>query len=267
MLLTALTGMSLTPSIYWDPYTIFFGLLGIGLAASSAGMLNQILEVGLDTQMHRTRSRPLVQQKNLHQHAKQLCFFLALSSAIILISFTNLLTVILTSIAMLGYSWFYTQILKPNTSQNIVIGGLFGAMPPLLGWCALEGSISYQPLILVTIIYTWTPPHFWCLALAKLEDYQRNQIPMLPVIYGTPYTQTHIICYSILLILITQLPYLTQMSGVFYAITANLANIYLMRKMIQVRNSKNPKIYLSGFLASNFYLAALFLIIMIDQCL
>ena len=169
--------------------------MGIAFAAFASGMLNQILEQDIDKKMRRTQNRPLAQNRISSSNAIKACIGFSILSCIILILFTNQLTLYLTALSMLGYSWFYTRVLKPNTSQNIVIGGLFGAMPPLLGYCALTNEITAPPLIMVAIIYTWTPPHFCCIALTKVDEYQENNIPMLPVTHGIHYTKVSILTY------------------------------------------------------------------------
>jgi protoheme IX farnesyltransferase len=265
MLLTTLVGMLFTPPIFWNYTAAIAGMIGIACAAYSAGILNQILEKNLDQQMQRTQRRPLAKGSIRMTHASILCAALALTSILILYRYTNLLTLLLTSISMLGYSWFYTQILKPNTSQNIVIGGLFGALPPLLGWSALTNTISAQPLVLVAIIYTWTPPHFWCLALTKIDDYQKANLPMLPNTHGVEYTKISILCYSVLLMICTQLPFLLHMVSIYSWLLINILNATLVYMVYQVYTHDSPKVFLRGFLFSNLYLATLFMIMTCDR--
>lgn len=265
MLVTAVVGMSLAPSNYWRYDLCLFGILGIGLAACAGGICNQILEQHIDAKMRRTQHRPLVKDQISPQAASLIFLIFVLLSAGILFYFVNPLTFYLTFLTMFGYSIIYTKILKPNTYQNIVIGGVFGAMPPLLGWTSLTGSISIQPIILVAIIYTWTPSHFWALSLTKIDDYKKTSLPMLPVTHGIPCTQLHIIAYTILLIIVTQLPIIVNLSGVFYGVGANILNIWLFSSMWQVYMDPAPVTCMRAFKRSNFYLMGLFLIMFLDK--
>ncbi|MDC3180551.1 heme o synthase [Gammaproteobacteria bacterium] len=264
MILTTMVGMLFAPNHTYQLSTIIGSLFGITCAACAAGMLNQILETNIDKNMNRTQNRPLVQNRISPLRATWGCIGLSILSILCLSLFANLLTLFLTAFSMLGYSWFYTQILKPNTSQNIVIGGLFGAMPPLLGYSALTNTIDAAPLILVSIIYTWTPPHFWCLALTKRDEYQKNNLPMLPVTHGVSYTKTSILSYGIFLIICTQLLFLIEACTHFYFIGANILNILFMLQLIKVYHSNDNKTYMKGFIFSNLYLTLLFTIMILD---
>ncbi len=264
MLFTSTVGMLIAPYEKWQVPNILGGLIGIAFAAFASGILNQILEQDIDKKMRRTQNRPLAQNRISSSNAIKACMGCSILSCIILISFTNQLTLYLTAFSMLGYSWFYTQVLKPNTSQNIVIGGLFGAMPPLLGYCALTNEITAPPLILVAIIYTWTPPHFWCLALTKVDEYQENHIPMLPVTHGIHYTKVSILTYAVLLTLCTQMLFLIGTCHYLYWILANFFNLLFVSKLITVYHQDEPSVYMQGFIFSNFYLAAIFAAIILD---
>jgi protoheme IX farnesyltransferase len=264
MLFTSTVGMLIAPYKSWQIQNILGGLLGIAFAAFAAGILNQILEQDIDKKMRRTQNRPLAKNRISSSSAIKTCIGFSFLSSIILISFTNLLTLSLTAFSMIGYSWFYTQILKPNTSQNIVIGGLFGAMPPLLGYCALTNEITAPPLVLVAIIYTWTPPHFWCLALTKIDEYQHSNLPMLPVTHGIHYTKISILAYAVLLIICTQMLFLIGTCNYVYWILVNILNLLFVSRLIKVYHQDQPSVYMKSFIFSNIYLAALFTVIILD---
>jgi len=264
MLITAAVGMSLVPVQRINLVYSTLSLIGIGLHACASGILNQLFEQDIDQIMSRTKNRPLVNERITRKHAISLVIIFLLLGSIILYTFSNTLTLSLTLFTMLGYSYIYTKLLKPNTSQNIVIGGLFGAMPPLLGWTALTGSLHTLPVLLVAIIFTWTPSHFWALSLAKIDDYRKSPLPMLPVTHGIKCTQVHILGYCILLILITQLPYLLTYFGQIYLIIVNIANILLLRSMFLVYQEATPKRCWQAFKHSNIYLLCIFLTMLID---
>ena len=267
MLITAAVGMGLVPYAYIDPIKAFWGIIGIGFLACSGGIFNQVFEYEIDRKMSRTQHRPLVSDAISKKSAILIACAFIIFGSIILYTFTTRLTLYLTIFTMIGYSYIYTKILKPITSQNIVIGGLFGAMPPLLGWTALTGSIHALPLLLVAIIFTWTPSHFWALSLAKIDDYKQTPLPMLPITHGIPCTQIHILAYTVLLIIVTQLPYLLTYCSLFYLITANLANIFLFRSMYAVYQSPTSKNCWLAFKHSNIYLLLIFIGLLLDNWL
>ena len=265
MLFTASVGMLMTPIQYWDLTQALAGLLGIGLCSCAGGIINQVIERDIDASMARTARRPLIDGSISMTQAILLASLLIALSAFTLGLLTNTLTLWLTIGTMIGYSWVYTSLLKPNTSQNIVIGGLFGATPPLLGWTSLTGSIHLEPIVLVLIIFAWTPPHFWSLAIARKEDYDKTSLLMLPSTHGIAYTQLSILAYTVLLIIITQLPYLLTISSYMYAIGINGLNIMLIQRMIQVYYSGKPNCCLQAFRFSNIYLLSVFSLLLLDR--
>jgi protoheme IX farnesyltransferase len=265
MLLTAGIGMALAPNTLATPSSVIGGIMGIGLCACSGGVLNQLFERDIDLKMSRTKHRPLAQDTFSTQKALLLFITCILAGACLLYFLTNETTACLTVATMIGYGYIYTKLLKPYTSQNIVIGGLFGAMPPLLGWCAITGKIEPFPLLLVAIIYTWTPSHFWSLSLAQIEDYQKSPLPMLPVTHGIPCTQTQILLYTLLLILVTQLPYLLTYSSIYYLVLVNLANIWLLSAMIKVYQQPTKETCMRAFKRSNIYLMLVFLSLLVGK--
>ncbi|MEC7030287.1 MAG: heme o synthase [Pseudomonadota bacterium] len=265
MLVTAAVGMLLAPKNLLNLSNTIGGILGIGLCACSGGIMNQVFETNIDLKMSRTKHRPLV--KNRLSIPQALCtaaLFITLGVLVLLVT-TNQLTIFLTLGTMIGYGYVYTKILKPLTSQNIVIGGLFGAMPPLLGWCAVTNEVSPFPLLLVAIIYTWTPSHFWSLSLAQIDDYKKSSLPMLPVTHGVACTQVQILLYTILLIVITQLPYVFTYTTSRYCIITNIANVWLLSAMYSVYKDPSHKHCLSAFKRSNLYLIAVFAAMIIDR--
>ena len=197
LVLTAATSMFLANGFDGSLSKIIFGLIGIALIASSSAVINQILDVEIDSKMVRTKNRPLVIGEISQKSAKTFAAVLLVSGSIILFAFNNVLTIFLTLLTWAFYSFFYTKILKFAGTQNIVIGGIAGAMPPLLGWTAITNSIDALPLLLVLIIFIWTPPHFWALAINRQEDYVAAKVPMMPVVKGTEYTKIQIFLYSI----------------------------------------------------------------------
>ena len=213
---TAMVGMLLaTPAL--PPWSAFaYGTLGIWLAASSAAAINHVLDRRIDAEMARTRRRPIPTGHVSEAGALLFAFALGLASMLILALLVNPLTALLTFASLIGYSVIYTLWLKRATPQNIVIGGAAGAAPPVLGWTAITNSVDPNALLLFLIIFTWTPPHFWALAIARRDDYAKVGLPMLPVTHGIEFTRLHILLYTILLVIVTILPYLTGMSGLIY---------------------------------------------------
>jgi protoheme IX farnesyltransferase len=217
---TAIVGMFLSVPGWPGASALLFGTLGIGLASSAAAVFNHVLDARIDIQMMRTRGRPLPQGKLTEKKALVFASVLCVVSMVILVYLVNPLTALLTFISLIGYAVVYTVWLKRATPQNIVIGGAAGAAPPILGWTAVTNEIHAGALLLFLIVFVWTPPHFWALAIARKEEYAKVDIPMLPVTHGEAYTRLNILLYSILLVLVTILPYLIGMSGVIYLATA-----------------------------------------------
>jgi len=267
MLITAWVGMELASTTSIALKKIFFTLLGIGLIACAAGSINHLLDRQLDCLMARTERRPLPQGKISPWHV--LCFAIAMTTlgTLILNHFTNALTTRLSLLSLIAYAFVYTLFLKRMTSQNIVIGGLAGASPPLLGWTAITQHMDPGGLLLVLIIFTWTPAHFWSLAIARYQDYVKSKLPMLPVTHGIPFTKIQILLYILLLSGITLLPFSIGMSGLFYLIVALLLNIGFLVAAIQLIKQTKPIAAIKIFHYSNFYLLMLFVCLLMDHFL
>lgn len=267
MLITAAVGMLLAvqQSIPWIPF--FVGLIGIGLCACAGGVINQLIDARIDKQMERTRKRPLPSGIISTQNAILFSAVLGIFGMMVLIIWVNILTALLTFCTLMGYAFIYTVFLKRATPQNIVIGGLAGAMPTLLGWTAIAGQIDYFPLLLVLIIFTWTPPHFWALAIAKFEEYKKVNIPMLPVTHGIKFTQLFIFLYTLLLTVITLLPFVINATGLIYLIGALFLNSGFLYWAILLYRKPDKKIAMKTFYYSISYLAALFGILLVDHFL
>ena len=206
----------------WD--ALLWGNLGIALASACAATINHVLDRRIDEQMARTRGRPLPTGTLTERKALIFAAVLGVTAMAILSFLVNRLTAVLTFISLIGYAVIYTVWLKRATSQNIVIGGAAGAAPPVLGWAAVTNTIDPNALLLFLIIFIWTPPHFWALAIARRDDYARAGIPMLPVTHGVEYTRLHVLLYTVLLTLVTLLPFLTRMSGIIYLAVALVLN-------------------------------------------
>ena len=265
IMFTAIVGMFLaTPELPPWP-ALLFGSLGIALAASAAAAINHVLDRRFDEQMARTRNRPLPTRHLTGRQALTYAFALAVASMILLVLLVNTLTALLTFCSLIGYAVVYTVWLKHATPQNIVIGGAAGAAPPVLGWTAVTGQVDPYALLLFLIIFTWTPPHFWALAIARRDEYAKAGIPMLPVAYGPEFTRLHILLYTILLVLVTLLPYLTGMSGLIYLAAAiGLGGVFLHRAL-QLKMRHDEKLAMRTFGYSIIYLALLFSALLIDH--
>lgn len=266
LLLTSIVGMLLaTPSLP-DLLLMLNATIGIGMAASSAAVFNNIIDEKIDTQMARTQKRPLPQGKVNSKQALIWGLFLAIIGLGVLYFFVNTLTTILTFSSLIGYAVIYTSYLKRATPQNIVIGGVAGAAAPVLGWVAITNDIHIHALLLFLIVFIWTPPHFWSLAIHRYDEYKKVNIPMLPVIYGLAYTRKQILIYTILLTLVTLLPYLTSMSGVIYLISVIILDaIFLFYAIKMYKQPDNHKIAITTFLYSVNYLMLLFIVLLIDH--
>jgi len=266
MLITAWMGMLLAPKpTNWSSLQNISALLGIMLIAASGGAMNHLSEIEVDQKMARTKQRPLATGELTQKNVIVFALLCLLTGTCILSIFNNPQAAMLSVLTMLGYGVVYTRWLKPATSQNIVIGGLSGALPPLLGWTSVTGQISAEPLVLVLIIFTWTPPHFWALAINRVTDYEKIDYPMLPVTHGINYTATHITLYSILLILSTQLPFVIGMSGAVYLIGVNLLNIFFFTDVILLQFDPSAQNGKRVFYHSILYLLLLFVIMIIDH--
>mgnify|MGYP000202667710 CR=1 FL=1 len=265
MLLTSVIGMLLAtyslPS--WD--VLILGNLGIGLMAGSAAAINHIVDRRIDIHMARTRNRPIAQGKVDAYSALAFAIIIGVLGMAILMVYINSLTAWLTLASLIGYALIYTLYLKRATPQNIVIGGLAGAAPPLLGWTASTGHIDPNALLLVLIIFAWTPPHFWALAIHRKEEYASVGIPMLPVTHGERFTKLHILLYTLILIVITVFPYLTGMSGVIYLASAMLLGLRFLQWSIRMIRNSHKDAAISTFKFSISYLMLLFVALIVDH--
>ncbi len=265
---TAIVGMFVSVPGWPGLAPLVFGTLGIGLASSSAAVYNHVLDARIDIQMMRTRGRPLPQGKLTEKSALTFATVLCIISMIILVYLVNPLTAVLTFVSLIGYAVVYTAWLKRATPQNIVIGGAAGAAPPILGWTAVTNEIEAGALLMFLIVFVWTPPHFWALAIARKEEYAKVDIPMLPVTHGEAYTRLNILLYTILLVLVTILPYLIGMSGVIYLLTALVLDgffLYYAIRMLLVPD--DIELPMKTFRFSISYLGFLFAALLIDHYL
>ena len=262
---TAVVGMFLAvPG--WPPLIASLAAtLGIGLAASSAAAINHLLDRRIDAKMNRTRNRPLATGRLTERNVLVFALSLGALAMAILILWVNSLTAILTFLSLIGYAIVYTAWLKRATPQNIVIGGAAGAAPPVLGWTAVTGSLDPQALLLFLIIFVWTPPHFWALAIYRKEEYALVDIPMLPVTHGAAFTRLQILLYTILLVIVTTLPYLTQMSGLVYLAGVSVLNIGFMWYALRLMRSKDILLPMHTFAFSITYLLVLFIFLLADH--
>jgi protoheme IX farnesyltransferase len=244
---------------------LIWGNLGIGLAAASAAALNQILDQRIDAAMARTRTRPLPTGAVSEREAVAFALLLGAASMLMLWMLVNPLTAVLTFASLIGYAVVYTLWLKRATPQNIVIGGAAGAAPPVLGWIAITNSFDPHALLLFLIIFAWTPPHFWALAIARRDDYAKVNIPMLPVTHGVEFTRLHVLLYTIILAIVTLLPWLTGMSGLVYLAAAVVLNALFLRQVVQLKNSTARELPMRVFKFSVQYLMWLFLALLVDH--
>ncbi len=265
MLLTAIVGMQLAVPGFIPWNILCFGTLGIALSAGSAAVINHLADRKIDCKMARTERRPIPTGKVSPRAALIFAFILGVTGLSILYFLINPLTALFTFLTQLGYAGIYTFYLKHNTSQNIVIGGLAGATPPLLGWTAAAGHLVPQSLLLVLIIFLWTPPHFWALAIHRYEDYKKSQVPMLPVTHGIAYTKRQIFLYTLLLIAATLLPYACGMSGLIYLVGVILLNVAFLIKVTQLMFSDNNAEGMKVFKFSIIYLMLLFVVLLVDH--
>jgi protoheme IX farnesyltransferase len=266
---TAMVGMFLATSppgmVPWD--VLLFGNLGIGLAAASAAAINHVLDAREDAKMARTSNRPLPQGEINERNALVFAGVLGLAAMLMLVYLVNVRTAVLTFLSLLGYAVVYTMYLKRATPQNIVIGGAAGAAPPILGWTALTDSIDPHALLLFLIIFVWTPPHFWALAIYRRKEYAKVDIPMLPVTHGVPFTRLQILLYTILLLVVSVLPFVTRMSGPVYLAGALLLGGGFLYYAIVMMKGEDEKVAMKTFGYSIWYLMALFALLLVDHYL
>lgn len=262
---TAFIGMFLAVPGAVPLNALIFGTLGIALVAGAAAALNCLVEQEYDAVMARTQNRPLPQGK---VSTGETLFFLTIvggSGLYMLYAWVNPLTMWLTMGTFVGYAIIYTLILKPLTPQNIVIGGASGAMPPVLGWAAATGEVTADALLLFLIIFAWTPPHFWALALYRKNEYAKIGMPMLPVTHGDQFTKLHVLLYTVILTIVTLLPYVTQMSGLIYLVSVLILDGIFLYYAIQIYRNYSDQLAKDAFKFSILYLALLFVALLVDH--
>ncbi|SFL94420.1 heme o synthase [Marinobacter zhejiangensis] len=267
MILTSVIGMLLaTPQLPgWQ--VLLFGNLGIALLAGAAAVINHVVDQRIDTVMARTRKRPVATGRIAPLDALLFATSLALAGLLVLVWQVNSLTAWLTLASLVGYAGVYTLFLKRATPQNIVIGGLAGAMPPLLGWTSVTGQVDGHALLLVLIIFAWTPPHFWALAIHRKEEYAKAGIPMLPVTHGNRYTELHILLYTLMLLAVSLLPFVTGMSGHLYLVGALVLGVRFLHYAVLLLRGDDRRVALATFKYSITYLMVLFVVLLVDHYL
>ena len=262
---TAVVGMFMATPGMVPVSALVFGTIGIALAAASAAAVNHVVDHKIDSIMARTMRRPLPKGNVTLQNAVLFAFVLGALSMVILTWFVNVLTAVLTAVSLIGYGFIYSMYLKRATPQNIVIGGAAGAAPPVLGWTAVTGTLDPHSLLLFLIIFAWTPPHFWALAIYRCKDYQSVDIPMLPVTHGTEFTRLHILLYTIVLFIVTILPFVTYMSGPVYLVGAVMLGGGFLYYAIRMQFDKSGRLAMQTFSYSIVYLMALFALLLVDH--
>ena len=262
---TAIVGMLLAVQGMPDLFVVFMASLGIGLAASSGAAMNQIIDMRADAIMARTQNRPLATGGLNVWQAIVFAALLCILGMLVLVVWVNQLTAILTFISMVGYGVIYTVFLKPASPQNIVIGGAAGAAPPLLGWVAMTGSITAEGCLLFLIIFAWTPPHFWALALYRREEYAAAGVPMLPVTHGEEFTRLQILLYSYILVAVTLLPFTIHMFGGIYLVGALYLNARFMFYVYKLYKNYSDELSQKTFYYSIAYLMYLFAVMLVDH--
>ena len=267
MLITSLVGMFLATraGVAWP--VLIFGNMGIGLCAGAAAAVNHVVDRRIDSIMARTHKRPVTAGRLSPAAALSFALLLAVTGMALLLAFTNELAAWLTLVSLLGYAVLYTGFLKRATPQNIVIGGLAGAAPPLLGWVAVTGHVSAEPLLLVLIIFAWTPPHFWALAIHRKEEYAKADIPMLPVTHGEHYTKVHILLYTFALLAVSLMPYVIHMSGLLYLGCALVLGARFLQWAWVLYRGSQPHAAINTFKYSIWYLLLLFIALLVDHYL
>jgi heme o synthase len=263
----AVIGMFLAVPGLPPPSTVFFATLGIALVAGAAAAVNCLVEQKIDAKMLRTRGRPLPRGQITSVSTLVFAGFVGGLGLFLLHRFVNPLTMWLTLATFVGYAVIYTVLLKPATPQNIVIGGASGAMPPVLGWAAVTDSVPPEALLLFLIIFAWTPPHFWSLALYRTKEYASAGLPMLPVTHGAAYTRLQIVLYTVVLVLVTMLPYVIRMSGILYLVAALVLGGVFLAYAIWLYRDYSDKLARATFRYSIMYLTALFSALLVDHYL
>ncbi len=267
ILFTALAGMLLSSPTLVDIDVLFFGLLGIGLGAASGAAVNHWVDQRIDNVMTRTRSRPLPQGNISSQSAIIFAVGLGVLSMLILVTFVNIMTAVLTFLSLMGYAVVYTMFLKHSTPHNIVLGGAAGAAPPVLGWTAVTNELTVDALLLFLIIFIWTPPHFWALAIRRRDEYRKAGVPMLPVTHGIGFTKLHIVLYTLMLLAVGLLPFAIQMSGYLYLAGSLGLGLGFVYYALRLYFCKSDEYAMKTFSYSIFYLSVLFALLIVDHYL
>ena len=265
MILTSAIGMFMAVPGMVPLDVLILGNLGIALCAGAAAAVNHLVDQRIDLEMARTSNRPVARGRVTNNQAALFALVMGGLGMGMLYFLINPLTAWLTLASLLGYAFVYTMFLKRATPQNIVIGGLAGAAPPLLGWTAVTGEIHGHALLLVLIIFAWTPPHFWALAIHRREEYAKVEIPMLPVTHGVAFTKLHILLYTIIMFLIPVMPYATRMSGPLYLLGAVVLGGGFLYWAVELMRGKNPNAPMETFKYSIIYLMALFVVMLVDH--
>ena len=265
MLICAFVGMLLAEQTVSSYSYLFIALTGIALCAASAAAINQVVDREADASMTRTDQRPLPKGDLSVMHASIFAFVIGLLGALILYFYVNLLTMILTIGSLIGYAFIYTVYLKRATPQNIVIGGLAGAAPPLLGWSSVSNTIDPYALLLVLIIFVWTPPHFWALAIYRKDEYAKESIPMMPVTHGVAFTKLQIVLYTIILFIVSVLPYVVLMSGLIYLVSALVLSTLFLYYSVNLFYSDDNQDAMNTFQYSIYYIFLIFLALLADH--
>ena len=267
LFVSCISGMLIASDFQPSLGVFIFGLLGVSFLAASSAVINHIFDQNIDAKMERTASRPIVVGEINNKQATIFSIILYVSGSWMLLSFTNPLTWVLTTLTFIFYGFIYTRYLKFMTSQNIVIGGLAGAMPPLLGWTAVSNTVEPNALLLVLIVMVWTPPHFWALAVHRVEDYAEASVPMLPVQKGVDFTKQHILLYPVLLFVCTMLPFSVGMFNDLYLISAAILGSIFLYYSIRLLRDKTNSYAMPTFAYSLIYLALLFVVMLLDHYL
>lgn len=266
IMLTAVVGMLLATEGLPPLDLMILGSIGIALASCSAAVFNHVVDQRIDTIMSRTKNRPMPEGKVNSKQAVVFGIIIGVIGLGILAIWVNILTAVLTFFALIGYAVIYTMYLKRATPQNIVIGGAAGAAPPVLGWAAITNSVELDAMLLFLIVFIWTPPHFWALAIHRHEEYAKVDVPMLPVTHGLPFTRLQILLYTVILFIVTLMPYLIGMSSLIYLIGAILLGLGFLYYAIQmVRHPDNMELPMKTFGFSINYLMILFVILLVDH--
>ena len=265
MLICAFVGMLLAEQTVSSYSYLFIALTGIALCAASAAAINQVVDREADASMTRTDQRPLPKGDLSVVHASIFAFVIGLLGALILYFYVNVLTMILTIGSLIGYAFIYTVYLKRATPQNIVIGGLAGAAPPLLGWSSVSNTIDPYALLLVLIIFVWTPPHFWALAIYRKDEYAKESIPMMPVTHGVAFTKLQIVLYTIILFIVSVLPYVVLMSGIIYLVSALVLSTIFLYYSVNLFYSDEDQDAMNTFQYSIYYIFLIFLALLADH--